>query len=340
PYLHTSWDTTAVGVAKRVVNATRPRLRWAHPRGVTLDRLSASIRSPALVVADRRAVAIAYFALLKPRVTVLLTFLGAAAATIAAGADTNLAGRVMLVTLAVFFGSGGANGLTNYLDRAVDARMRRTRRRSIPSGRVFPAQRALVWSLAWAATGVTLGLLINPFVAMAGLVGIAASVIFRKTEATHFLGSVASASPVAAGWLAVDPTLSLGLLSLLAFVAAWVLHHVWAIMLFYRRDYLKAGVTMYPIKTGVGRSQPVFIAMAAVLVILTVGTGMANGAAWAYYVIGGTFAIFNVWGTIQLARPRLAPAIRRRRFKTASYSLLCGVFATLFLDIVVTNAMS
>ena len=322
------------------MNAAPSRLRWIDLRGVILDRLSASIRSPAFVVADRRATAIAYFALLKPRVTVLLTFLGAAAATIAAGADPDLAGRVMLVTLAVFFGSGGANGLTNYLDRSVDARMRRTRRRSIPSGRVFPAERALVWSLAWAATGVALGLMIHPLVATAGLVGIAASVIFRKTEATHFLGSVASASPVAAGWLAMDPTLNLGLVLLLAFVAAWVLHHVWAIMLFYRRDYLQAGVTMYPIKTGVGRSQPVFIAMAAMLVILTIGTGMANGAAWAYYVIGGTFAMFNIWGTVQLARPGLTPAMRRRRFKTASYSLLCGVFTVLLLDAVVTSAVN
>ena len=52
--------------------------------------------------------------------TILLTFLGAAAAAvIASGADPAQSGKVALITLAVFLGSGGSNGLTNYLDRAL-----------------------------------------------------------------------------------------------------------------------------------------------------------------------------------------------------------------------------
>jgi protoheme IX farnesyltransferase len=285
-----------------------------------------------------RVEALAYWEVLKPRVTVLLTFLGAAAATIAAGAGPEQAGRIALVTLAVFLGSGGANGLTNYLDRNLDARMRRTQRRSIPSGRISPPERGLYWSASWAAAGILLSLLLHPLAAVAGVVGVIASVSFRKTEATHFLGGVSSAAPVAAGWLAMAPSWDPTLALLLAFVGVWVIHHVWAIMLFYRGDYLQAGVGIFPLRSGWERVLPVFLALAVLLVAFVLGVGIAYGADWLYYVVAGGFALYNVWGTLQLGRRELTHALQRRRFKTASYSLLCGVFTALLLEAVILQA--
>lgn len=278
---------------------------------------------------------LAYWEVLKPRVTVLLTFLGAAAATIAARGEPALAGRVGLATLAVFLGSGGANGLTNYLDRRLDGRMRRTQGRSIPSGRIQPAERALYWSAAWAVAGVGLAATLGIGAMVAGAVGIIASVSFRKTEATHFLGGVSSAAPVAAGWLAVDPGGSATLAWLLPFVGVWVLHHVWAIMLFYRGDYLQAGVGIFPLRSGWDAARPAFLALALGLVGVVTGVGIAAGARWGYYAIALGFALYNVWGTLQLERKDLTHAVQRRRFKTASYSLLCGVFTALIMDVVV-----
>ena len=279
-----------------------------------------------------RSVALAYWEVLKPRVTVLLTFLGAASATAASGADPGQAGRVLAVTIAVFLGSGGANGLTNYLDRAVDSRMRRTQDRAIPSGRIASPRSVLYWSLAWALSGVALGFALHPLAGLAGVTGVTASVIFRKTEATHFLGGVASSAPVAAGWFAMEPTLSWPIAALVAFVAAWVIHHVWAIMLFYRSDYLRAGVTMFPIRSGFSKTMPVFLGLAAAMALLSASVGLFRGAAWAYVGIIGSFAGYNLWGTLQLSRTGLTKAVRRRRFKTASYSMLCGVFTALVLD--------
>ena len=275
---------------------------------------------------------LAYWEVLKPRVTVLLTFLGAASAMAASGADPAQAGRVLAVAVAVFLGSGGANGLTNYLDRAVDSRMRRTQGRAIPSGRIVNPRSALYWSLAWAVSGVALGFMLHPMAGLAGVAGVAASVVFRKTEATHFLGGVASSAPVAAGWFAMDPAVTWPIAALVAFVAAWVIHHVWAIMLFYRGDYLRAGVGMFPLRSGFSRTMPVFLALAAVMAVLSTAAGLFHGAAWAYAAIVGPFAVYNLWGTLQLGRGELTKAVRRRRFKTASYSMLCGVFTALVVD--------
>jgi protoheme IX farnesyltransferase len=270
----------------------------------------------------------------------LLTFLGAAAATAASGADASQAGRVLAVTFAIFLGSGGANGLTNYLDRSLDARMRRTQGRAIPSGRIGNPRNALYWSLAWAVAGTAIGFYLHPLVGSAGVVGILASVVFRKTEATHFLGGVASAAPVAAGWLAMDPTAGMTIAVLLVFVAAWVVHHVWVIMLFYQPDYLQAGIQMFPLRSGQARTMPVFVGLAVLLVMLSLATGLADGAAWGFFVIVGAFSAYNVWGTAQLGRNELSQAVRRRRFKTASYSLLCGVFTALVFDAVVSSMAS
>ena len=285
-----------------------------------------------------RASSLAYWELLKPRVTVLLTFLGAASAAIASGVDPSQSGRVALITLAVFLGSGGANGLTNYLDRNLDGRMNRTRGRSIPSGRIGSAERGLYWSAGLVVAGVTLAFLIHPTAALAGVVGTLAAVSFRKTEATHFLGGVSSAAPVAAGWLAMDPTASPTLILLGAFVGVWVIHHVWAIMLFYRPDYLQAGVGIFPLRSSWRSARPLFLALACLLVILVAGVGIVEDRGVVYLAVAGAFALYNVWGTMQLERPTTTPAVQRRRFKTASYSLLCGVFAALLLAGILDSA--
>ena len=281
-----------------------------------------------------RTSGLAYWELLKPRVTLLLTFLGAASAVIAAGADPGQSGKIALITLAIFLGSGGSNGLTNYLDRSLDARMYRTRGRSIPSGRILPAGRGLYWSAAWVLAGIALALMVHPLAALAGAAGTVAAVSFRKTEATHFLGGVSSASPVAAGWLALDPTASPIIGLLCVFVGVWVIHHVWAIMLFYRSDYLQAGVRIFPLRSAWRSTRPLFLSLAALLVVLVVAMGFATEQGVVYWVMGISFAIYNVWGTLQLERASLSPAVQRRRFKTASYSLLCGIFTALLLTAV------
>jgi hypothetical protein len=79
-----------------------------------------------------------YIEVLKPRETILLAFIGFCAAVIAGGGQPPI-DTLLLATLAILMGSGAANGLTNYLDREVDARMERVKHRPLPSKRIFPA---------------------------------------------------------------------------------------------------------------------------------------------------------------------------------------------------------
>jgi hypothetical protein len=80
--------------------------------------------------------------------------------------------------------------------------------------------------------------------------------------------------------------------------------------------------------------------LAIILVMLSVAIGLSSGAAWGFFAIAGAFSVYNVWGTAQLGGNGLTQAIRRRRYKTASYSLLCGVFTALIFDAVVSSMAS
>ena len=80
-----------------------------------------------------------YIEVLKPLPSILLTFIGVCAAIIAG--EGYLSSKLLLVLLTILLAAAGANGLTNYLDRNVDARMQRTRNRALPSKRIYPPEK-------------------------------------------------------------------------------------------------------------------------------------------------------------------------------------------------------
>ncbi len=94
------------------------------------------------VALERRNTFLNYIEVLKPRETSLLLFIGVCSAIIAADGYLPI-GVFVLVVIAVGLGSAGCNGLTNYLDREVDARAMRTRNRVLPSRHIYPPQKVL-----------------------------------------------------------------------------------------------------------------------------------------------------------------------------------------------------
>ena len=95
-----------------------------------------------------------YVEVLKPRQTSLLTFVGVCAAFI--GSEGNLSFKLLLIGLTILVASAGANGLTNYLDRDVDAKMRRTRDRALPSKRIYPPEKVLPPVIGLVVVGLVL----------------------------------------------------------------------------------------------------------------------------------------------------------------------------------------
>lgn len=187
-----------------------------------------------------------YVQVLKPRETALITFIGASAGVIAASGHPPWE-RLGMAALAIALGSAGVNGLTNYLDREVDARMQRTRRRPLASGRIYPPERVLPFVGGLTALGLLLAWLLHPLSFLVGFTGTIAALLGRKTPYTHFLGGISGMAPVGVGWLALDPSLSPTLLFLCLLVLVWVPLHVWSLMLSHSPDYRQAGVCYFPV---------------------------------------------------------------------------------------------
>ena len=237
-----------------------------------------------------------YAEVLKPRETTLLTFIGVMAAVIAGGKEAGELGRIILV---VGLGSAGVNGLTNYLDREVDARMARTRHRALPSRRIHPPEKVLPLMVGLVALALVLAWGLHPLAFFAGLLGTGTALVGRKSGVTHLLGGISGAAPVLVGWLAVNSQLSPGLLVLCLLVLAWVPLHVGSLMLVHREDYLGAGIKIFPLTWEERDTHRLLLALALLVVILSGALYFVGPFSQAYLVIATLLGLALVWAAVQ-----------------------------------------
>jgi protoheme IX farnesyltransferase len=191
-----------------------------------------------------------YVTLLKPRVMSLVVFTALVGMVAAPGDLHPVLAAIALLAIAV---GGGASGALNmWFEADIDAVMARTRSRPIPAGRVS-ADEALTFGLVLSALSiVVLGLAAN-WVAAALL---AFTIVFyvviytmwlkRWTAQNIVIGGAAGALPPVVGWAAVAGGLSLEPVLLFLIIFLWTPPHFWALALFMRGDYARAGVPMMP----------------------------------------------------------------------------------------------
>ena len=260
----------------------------------------AAERAPAAVPARRSLGALvrAYVALTKPRIIELLLVTTVPAMVLAAKGLPSWS--VLVATLAGgSLAAGSANTINCYVDRDIDAVMRRTARRPlVTAGLVSPvealrfgivlgilATALLAWAVNWPSALMADGaILFYVFVYTLGLK--------RRTPSNIVIGGAAGCFPVLIGWSAVTGTVGWPAVVLFAIVFLWTPPHFWALAMRFRDDYASAGVPMLPVV-----ASPVDVAtkilrysyamVAASLLLLPFGTG------WFYagsaVLLGGSF---------------------------------------------------
>ncbi len=240
-----------------------------------------------------------YIGVLKPRESSLITLIGVGAAIIAGGGELPL--RLLFVALVILVASAGANGLTNYIDRDVDAKMQRTRKRALPSKRIYPPEKALPLTIGLAVIGLVLAWILHPYCFYADLVGTVAAVILRKRWTCVFpQGAIASCAPVLMGWFAVKPAFDLEILLLCILMVVWLPLHVWSVMVANRQDYLGAGLSFFPISWEVKDSVKILMAFSFVLYATSIGLYFIGNFGWLYLVLANLLSITMVYATWRL----------------------------------------
>lgn len=191
-----------------------------------------------------------YVNVLKPRETALLVFIGTCSALIAAASFKGLfpLRDFILTVIAITLGSAGANGLTNYLDREVDARMKRTCNRVLPSKKIEPAHKVLPLIILLILGGLLLAWILSPICFIIGVIGIIASTVWRKTVSCTIFGIIAGSAPILIGWYGITGQTDM-LVPVLFFclIAVWTPIHVWTLMMANRADYEGAGLHYFPL---------------------------------------------------------------------------------------------
>jgi heme o synthase len=218
---------------------------------VELEREAVSRRAPRVSVEMKAESPRArdFFILVKPEITLMVMISAAVAYLIASGPVK------LVVLLNTVVGTGllaaGAATLNQYLERALDGRMRRTSRRPLPSGRLT-ARTAFRFGLFLSLVGtIYLFLFLNALTGLLGLFTLLSYLfIYTPLKPTSSLctlvGAIPGAAPVLIGWAAARNSLGPESWALYAILFLWQFPHFFAIGWLYREDYARAGMLMLP----------------------------------------------------------------------------------------------
>ena len=273
-----------------------------------------------------------YVEVLKPRQSSLLTYIGVCVAIIAGDGHPPL-DKLLFVLIVILLGSAGVNGLTNYLDRDVDARMQRTRHRALPSKRIYPAEKVLPLTIGLVIIGLVLAWQLHPFCFLSGLVGTIAAIIWRKRWTCVFpQGMLASCAPVLIGWFAIEPAFSWQLLLLCILIAIWLPLHLWSVMIANREDYLGAGITYFPVSREVREVVKVLLVLSLVLYAASITVYFVASFAWLYLVLANLLGGIVVYSSVRLVISASSQSAWRL-YKLSAFPYLGLIFLTMCLDI-------
>ena len=194
-----------------------------------------------------------YVDLTKPKVQSLLLFTTVMTMEVAGDPSVSL---VLLTCAGGYLSAGGAGAINHYWDRDIDARMRRTADRPIPSGRVSPAAAVRFGIALQVASFLLLSLTVNVLAAslalggFIGYVGVYTIWLKRRTPQNIVIGGAAGAMPPLVAWAATRGSLSWTAVYLFAIVFYWTPPHFWALSLLMKDEYADVGVPMLPVVRG------------------------------------------------------------------------------------------
>jgi protoheme IX farnesyltransferase len=248
----------------------------------------------------------------QPRIVALFLVTVLAAALLC---GSPAAWRLLVVLAATAFTVGGAALLNNVIERDVDRRMERTRRRPTASGRIPPARATLAGIAAVAAGAAALWAVAGGLAALFALLGAAYYVLVYTvllkphTALSAVPGGVAGVFPALIGWAATGAPWSGEILFLCVLVPVWSPPHSWALTLALGEDYRASGIPTPPTRYGDAATRRLIAAFVAGLTVV-LAAPLGIGLFGAVYAAGMSLAAVLLWAfTARLSlRPSTAAA--------------------------------
>ncbi|MGU3665701.1 heme o synthase [Methylobacterium sp. A49B] len=267
-----------------------------------------------------------YFALLKPRVMVLVIFTALVGMVVSQGHVQPAIGAISLLAIAV--GAGASGCLNMWWDADIDAVMSRTATRPIPSGRIT-SEEALGFGLFLSvASVVVLGLAANLLAAAL----LAFTIVFyavvysmwlkRATAQNIVIGGAAGALPPVIGQAVVTGSIGVESLILFAIIFIWTPPHFWALALIKADEYARAGIPMMPNVAGPSSTRRQIVWYSLLLAPLGLVPVALGFGGLIYAVIGVVGGLGMVAFSIRVLRNREGEAEKKAAMGMFGFSIL------------------
>jgi heme o synthase len=241
-----------------------------------------------------------YYVLTKPEVNLLILITTSAGFYLGGRDGFHLTGLLNTLLGTLLVASGTAT-LNQWMERAWDARMRRTANRPLPSGRVGPRE-ALIFGLILSIVGgAYLALFVNRLSSLLAVSTLTSYLLIytplkRRTPFCTLLGAFPGAMPTLIGWAGAAGIVNQRALYFFAVLFLWQFPHFLAIALMYRDDYERAGYRMLPqfdLDSRFTRAEIVAFTLALIIVSLLPEGGQRGLAYSGLLLVAGGFLLYH-----------------------------------------------
>ena len=280
-------------------------------------------------------IGVQFWRLTKPRVVSLIVFTAVIGMLLATPGLPPLA-TVAYATAGIALVAGAAAAFNCLVEQKVDAVMARTRARPTVVGTISPAQIVMMaggvgglgLAILWHAVNpLTMWLTLGTFVGYA----IVYTVLLKpNTPQNIVIGGASGAMPPVLGWAAISGDVTFQPLLLFLIIFAWTPPHFWALALYRRKEYAKAGIPMLPVTHGEEYTRLHLLLYTLLMVATTLLPFATHMAGWFY--LGAAVILDAVFLGYAIAIwRRYSDALAR---KTFAYSIfyLAMLFAALMID--------
>ncbi|MBB5722488.1 protoheme IX farnesyltransferase [Loktanella ponticola] len=280
-----------------------------------------------------------YYALMKPRVMSLVVFTALVGLLVSPVPVHPFIGFVGILCIAV--GAGASGALNMWWDADIDAIMKRTAKRPIPSGKVAPGEALGIGVALSFFSVVLLWLATNALAA-----GLLAFTIFfyavvysmwlkRLTPQNIVIGGAAGAFPPMIGWAVATGSVTIESVLMFMLIFMWTPPHFWALALFVKTDYGDAGVPMLTETHGRDSTRKHVIVYTALLVPVAIGLGFTSIGGPVYLTVAVLMnawffkGAYDIWKRDDAAADADNYAVEKSVFKVSLYYLFAHFVALL-----------
>ncbi len=276
-----------------------------------------------------------FFELCKPKVVGLIVFTAMVGMFLAVPGLVPL-DRLLFGTLGIGLAASSAAAINHVLDARIDAIMRRTRRRPLPTGQLTEgeamsfavalgiASMLLLWNFVNGLTAVL------TFVSLIGYAVVYTVFLKRATPQNIVIGGAAGAAPPVLGWVAVTGEIHAHALLLFLIIFTWTPPHFWALAIARKDEYAQVNIPMMPVTHGVEFTRLQILHYTILLFLVGLLPWLTGMSGWLYLLgaLGfGAGFLYYALALMRSDRPELP-------MKTFSYSItyLMGIFSFLLAD--------